>query len=72
MLSLAASRSKTPSAQPSDPNIRLGFGETAARRSFFRVRHFGECLLLAVRDGVCNANDLSAQILLRQSFECAA
>jgi hypothetical protein len=35
MLSLATSRSKTPSAQPSDPNIRLGFGETAARRSFF-------------------------------------
>jgi hypothetical protein len=35
MLSLAASRSKTPSALPSDPNIRLGLGETAAKRSFF-------------------------------------
>ena len=35
MLSLATSRSKKPSAQPPDPNIRLGFGETAARRSFF-------------------------------------
>jgi hypothetical protein len=29
----ATSRSKTPSAQPFD--IRLGFGEIAARRSFF-------------------------------------
>jgi hypothetical protein len=37
MLSLATSRSKKPSAQPLDPNIRLGFGETAARRSFFFV-----------------------------------
>ena len=35
MLSLATSRSKKPSAQPPDPNIRLRFGETAARRSFF-------------------------------------
>jgi hypothetical protein len=35
MLSLAASKSKKPSAQPPDPNIRLGFGEAAARRSFF-------------------------------------
>ena len=35
MLSLAASRSKKPSAQPSDPNSRLAFGETAAMRSFF-------------------------------------
>jgi hypothetical protein len=35
MLSLATSRSKKPSAQPPDPNIRLGFGETAARRSLF-------------------------------------
>jgi hypothetical protein len=35
MLSLAASRSKTSSALPSDPNIRLGLGETAAKRSFF-------------------------------------
>jgi hypothetical protein len=35
MLSLATSKSKRPSAQPPDPNIRLGFGETAARRSFF-------------------------------------
>ena len=35
MLSLATSKSKKPSAQPPDPNIRLGFGETAARRSFF-------------------------------------
>jgi hypothetical protein len=35
MLSLATSRSKKPSAQPPDPNNRLGFGETAARRSFF-------------------------------------
>ena len=34
MLSLATSRSKKPSAQPPDPNIRLDFGETAARRSF--------------------------------------
>ena len=32
MLSLATSRSKKPSAQPPDPNIRLGFGETAASR----------------------------------------
>jgi hypothetical protein len=48
MLSLATSKSKKPSAQPPDPDIRLGFGETAARRSFlFRVRNFGECLLLA-------------------------
>ena len=31
MLSLAASRSKKPSAQLPDPNIRLGFGETAAQ-----------------------------------------
>ena len=58
MLSLATSRSKTPSAQRSDPNIRLGFGETAARRSFFFAcgiwrmstsalndgTHFGGCL----------------------------
>ena len=35
MLSLAASKSKKPSAQLPDPNIRLGFGEAAARRSFF-------------------------------------
>jgi hypothetical protein len=35
MRSLATLRSKKPSAQPPDPNIRLGFGETAARRSFF-------------------------------------
>jgi hypothetical protein len=35
MLSLATSRSKKPSTKPPDPNIRLGFGETAARRSFF-------------------------------------
>jgi hypothetical protein len=35
MLSLATSKSKKPSAQPPDPNIRLGIGETAARRSFF-------------------------------------
>ena len=35
MLSLATSKSKKPSAQPPDPNIRLSFGETAARRSFF-------------------------------------
>jgi hypothetical protein len=35
MLSLATSRSKKPNAQPPDPNIRLGLGETAARRSFF-------------------------------------
>ena len=35
MLSLAASKSKKPSAQPPNPNIRLGFGEAAARRSFF-------------------------------------
>ena len=35
MLSLATSKSKEPSAQPPDPNIRFGFGETAARRSFF-------------------------------------
>jgi hypothetical protein len=35
MLSLATWRSKRPSAQPPDPNIRLGFGETAARRPFF-------------------------------------
>jgi hypothetical protein len=35
MLLLATSKSKKPSAQPPDPNIRLGFGETAARRSFF-------------------------------------
>jgi hypothetical protein len=35
MLSLATSRSKKPSAQPPDPNIRLGFGETALRRSLF-------------------------------------
>jgi hypothetical protein len=49
MLSLATSRSKTPSALPSDPNIRLGLGETAAKAVFlFRVRHFGECLLLAL------------------------
>jgi hypothetical protein len=33
MLSLATSKSKKPSAQPPDPNIRLNFGETAARRS---------------------------------------
>ena len=26
---------KSRSAQPPDPNIRLGFGETAVRRSFF-------------------------------------
>jgi hypothetical protein len=38
MLSLATSRSKTPSALPSDPNIRLGLGETAARQSFFFAR----------------------------------
>jgi hypothetical protein len=35
MLSLDTSRSKTQGAQPSDPDIRLGFGETAAGRSFF-------------------------------------
>jgi hypothetical protein len=44
MLSLATSRSKTPSAQPSDPNIRLGFGETAARRSFFFACGTGRAL----------------------------
>jgi len=37
MLSLATSMSKRPSAQPPDPNIRLGFGETAAKRSLFFV-----------------------------------
>jgi hypothetical protein len=37
MLSLATSRSKKPSAPP-DPNVRLGFGETATMRSFFFVR----------------------------------
>jgi hypothetical protein len=35
MLSLATSRSKKPSAQPPDQNIRLGFAETAGRRSLF-------------------------------------
>ncbi len=43
MLSLVTSRSKKPSAQPPDPNIRLRFGETAAKAVFlFRLRHFRE------------------------------
>ena len=47
MLSLAASRSKKPSAQPPDPNIRLGFGETAAGGLSFCTDH------VAVRESGC-------------------
>jgi hypothetical protein len=42
MLSLATSRSKKPSAQLPDPNIRLGFGETALRRSLLFAPALGE------------------------------
>ena len=54
MLSLATSRPKKPSAQPLDPNIRLG--ETAARRSFFLVRViFADVCLLGPKHHYCNA-----------------